>query len=271
MARETFSMRWQVLHSKVCSSKPRLPGEIRANPILCLQVRHIGRSTMDELRIAQHPWKRYELSTNWSVRFPTLRKNFGASLKEVPERCREVRRPPPTACQNPARIAIWRPEDQASTPEIARRYPGKRRVPGGEPRPLIGPMPQAPEFLATEARAEWDRVSVQLYHMGLLTDADVSPLAVYCQAYARWLTTERAIAVMAAGAVLFLFNAIEKKPPRASPTQEFSHSLDPDCVKTFFLPQKLHATEDDPRRHDGLSIFLLYRARNQPWRKLGPR
>ena len=48
-------MRWQVRHSNVRSSKPRLPGEIRANPILCLQVRHIGRSTMDELRIAQHP------------------------------------------------------------------------------------------------------------------------------------------------------------------------------------------------------------------------
>jgi|SRR6267143_6871232 len=45
----------------------------------------------------------------------------------------------------------------------------------------------------------------------------------------------------------------------------------PDCVKTFFLPQKLHATGDDPRRHDGLSIFLLYRVRSQPGRKLGPR
>ena len=76
-------MRWQVLHSKVCSSKPLLPGEIRANPILCLQVRHIGRSTMeDELRIAQHPGKRYELSTNRSVRCPTLRQNFGAGRKE---------------------------------------------------------------------------------------------------------------------------------------------------------------------------------------------
>ena len=30
-----------------------------------------------------------------------------------------------------------------------------------------------------------------------------------------------------------------------------------DRVKTFFLPQKLHATGDDPRRHDGLTIFLL--------------
>lgn len=53
-------MRWQVRHSKVRSSKPRLPGEIRANPILCLQVRHIGRSTIEsELRITQNPRKRY--------------------------------------------------------------------------------------------------------------------------------------------------------------------------------------------------------------------
>jgi hypothetical protein len=52
---EIFSIRWQVRHSKVRSSKPRSPGEIRANPILCLQVRHIGRSTMDDIRIAQHP------------------------------------------------------------------------------------------------------------------------------------------------------------------------------------------------------------------------
>jgi hypothetical protein len=57
---ETFSMRWQVRHSKVRSSKPLLPGEIRASPILCLQVRHIGRSTLeDEIRIAPHPRKRY--------------------------------------------------------------------------------------------------------------------------------------------------------------------------------------------------------------------
>jgi hypothetical protein len=33
-----------------------LPGEIRANPILCLQMGHIGRSTMEyELSIALHP------------------------------------------------------------------------------------------------------------------------------------------------------------------------------------------------------------------------
>jgi hypothetical protein len=52
---EIFSIRWQVPHSKVRSSKPRSPGEIRANPILCLQVRHIGRSIMDDIRIRPTP------------------------------------------------------------------------------------------------------------------------------------------------------------------------------------------------------------------------
>jgi len=52
---EIFSIRWQVRHSKVRSSKPRSPGEIRANPILCLQVRHIGRSIMDDIRIRPTP------------------------------------------------------------------------------------------------------------------------------------------------------------------------------------------------------------------------
>jgi hypothetical protein len=62
MEMETFSVRWQVAHSKVRTSTPRSPAEIRANPILCLQTGHIGRSTMElELRITHHPPKRYPL------------------------------------------------------------------------------------------------------------------------------------------------------------------------------------------------------------------
>ena len=40
--------------------------------------------------------------------------------------------------------------------------------------------------------------------------------------------------------------------------------LGPGCVKTFFLPQKLHVTGDGPRRHDGLSVFLRYRVGVNP-------
>ncbi len=52
--KETFRIKWQVLHSKVRSSTPRLPGEIRANPILCLQVGHDGRSAMELLITTRH-------------------------------------------------------------------------------------------------------------------------------------------------------------------------------------------------------------------------
>jgi hypothetical protein len=84
---ETFSRRWQVLHSKVRSSKPRLPGEIRASPILCLQVRHIGRSTLsDEIRISPHPWKRYAFQHKLVCPVSDIRKNFGASPKKLRNR-----------------------------------------------------------------------------------------------------------------------------------------------------------------------------------------
>jgi hypothetical protein len=50
-------MRWQVTHSNVRSSNPRSPGDNRTNPILCLQVGHIGRSAMEDgLRITLFRW-----------------------------------------------------------------------------------------------------------------------------------------------------------------------------------------------------------------------
>src|SRR5258707_6024482 len=81
MAMEIFSIRWQVRHSKVRSSKPRSPGEIRANPILCLQVRHIGRSTMDDIRIRPPPRRNHmRFSRLRSVRFPTLGQDLAQPL-----------------------------------------------------------------------------------------------------------------------------------------------------------------------------------------------
>ena len=49
---------------------------------------------------------------------------------------------------------------------------------------------------------------------------------------------------MAGGAVLFLFNAIEKKLPRASPTQELSHSLDDPPARVSLHETKTAARAD---------------------------
>ena len=78
---ETFSTRWQVEHSNVRSSKPRFPGEIPANPILCLQVGHIGRSRMENLRIPVHKRIDIHISKGRSVRCPTHGVNNGPPLR----------------------------------------------------------------------------------------------------------------------------------------------------------------------------------------------
>jgi hypothetical protein len=79
-------MRWQVPHSKVRSSKPRSPGEIRANPILCLQVRHIGRSTMDDIRIVQLSLKPYVFQQSSVCPVPDSRPKFGRSINALRNR-----------------------------------------------------------------------------------------------------------------------------------------------------------------------------------------
>jgi hypothetical protein len=49
----TFSVRPQVVHSKVRSSNPRELGVMRAKAILCLQTGHIGRSFGELIRLPQ--------------------------------------------------------------------------------------------------------------------------------------------------------------------------------------------------------------------------
>ena len=70
--------------------------------------------------------------------------------------------------------------------------PGKRKVNDREPIPPDG-IPDCPEFLNDEARAEWFRTAKVLTDMGLLTVADRSALAAYCVSYARWVQAEEQV------------------------------------------------------------------------------
>lgn len=54
-----------------------------------------------------------------------------------------------------------------------------------EPRPVPGEA-RRPVYLSALASEEWDRVLPHLTHMGTLSDADTTALAVYCEAVARW-------------------------------------------------------------------------------------
>ena len=62
------------------------------------------------------------------------------------------------------------------------------------------------------------------------------------------------VSTMAASAVLFLFSVIEKKPPRASPTQEFSHRL---YYRVQLVDEHAHVFAIVDGRHDQMHAALL--------------
>lgn len=58
-----------------------------------------------------------------------------------------------------------------------------------EVRPDIE-IPTCPKHLSTTARTEWRRITVELEKLGLISQIDRAALAVYCQAYGRWVQAE---------------------------------------------------------------------------------
>ena len=74
--------------------------------------------------------------------------------------------------------------------------PGKRPLNKNEPTPTGG-RPHPPSHLCAEARTEWDRVAKILHAIGVLTTLDRAALAVYCQAYGRWVRAEQTLEKMA--------------------------------------------------------------------------
>ena len=74
--------------------------------------------------------------------------------------------------------------------------PGKRRLNTSELRPPVPQaMPYAPKFVNAEAKREWNRMVAILLEMGLYTEVDHAALAMYCQAWGRWVVAERKLAV----------------------------------------------------------------------------
>jgi P27 family predicted phage terminase small subunit len=69
---------------------------------------------------------------------------------------------------------------------LLRGNPGKRAIPE-EPEPQVpAKCPEPPEHLVGYACDEWYRIAPELHRLGLLTVADIGPLAAYCYAYGQW-------------------------------------------------------------------------------------
>ena len=73
--------------------------------------------------------------------------------------------------------------------------PGKRPLNSSEPQPPVPDRsPYAPRHLNDDAKKEWRRIVGLLMELGLYTDLDYAALAMYCQAWGRWVQVERALA-----------------------------------------------------------------------------
>jgi P27 family predicted phage terminase small subunit len=76
---------------------------------------------------------------------------------------------------------------------LLRGSPGKRPVRSPPEPKQADSCPESPARLSDYAKEEWEAVAPELFRLGLLTMLDVSTLAAYCSAMARWRTAEQAI------------------------------------------------------------------------------
>jgi P27 family predicted phage terminase small subunit len=76
-----------------------------------------------------------------------------------------------------------------TTLKLLEGNPGKRPLNHHEPQPASD-KPTCPSHLSGEARKEWNRISKDLHQAGLLTRIDKTALAIYCQAWQRWVEAE---------------------------------------------------------------------------------
>lgn len=70
--------------------------------------------------------------------------------------------------------------------------PGKRPIDDREPQPEVC-VPDPPEHLSEAAREHWHQIAHELAEVGILTVLDQDALALYCEAYARWVNANQQI------------------------------------------------------------------------------
>jgi len=91
-------------------------------------------------------------------------------------------------------MARGRPPKPTALKKLAGN-PGKRKLNDKEPKPKTK-KPPCPAHIRGEARKEWNRMSKQLFELGLLTGVDRAALAAYCVAYGRWVEAETQVSTV---------------------------------------------------------------------------
>ena len=87
------------------------------------------------------------------------------------------------------------PSPKPTNLKVLEGNPGKRPLSLNEPQPKPA-LPLCPNFLKGAAKKEWQRLSPELYTLGLLSLIDRAALAAYCSAYGMWVEVEHELMQM---------------------------------------------------------------------------
>lgn len=99
----------------------------------------------------------------------------------------------------------------------ARKDRMNKRVPNVKTK-----IPSFPTGLPKMAKTEWDRISKELFDLGMLTEIDRAALVAYCVVWARWLAAERDI--KKAGLVVSVVDSQGRKQKRQNPYLKIAES-----------------------------------------------
>ena len=85
------------------------------------------------------------------------------------------------------------PAPKPTALKVLQGNPGKRKLNDSEPTfEKTDEILKPPSYLSTYAKKEWKRIAPMLIKNNLLTDADITALAAYCQSYDDWINAEKA-------------------------------------------------------------------------------
>ena len=111
--------------------------------------------------------------------------------------------------------------------------PGKRPLNAREPTPPKAEI-KCPAWLLPEAKKEWKRLGASLEAMGVLTMADLTAFAGYCQAYARWKEAEEFITQH--GSIFRTPSGYVQQVPQVSIAQQSLRLMQTFCTEFGLTP-----------------------------------
>lgn len=127
--------------------------------------------------------------------------------------------------------------------------PGHRKLPENEPQPRkTNRLPPAPSHLTPVGKNEWERMGTELMRLGLLTVADQTAFAAYCQQYEIWV--EASVKVQKEGMLTYAKNGFPMLSPHMTIQNKAQSEMRKWLVEFGMTPSSRSRVEVAPRKED---------------------